>query len=245
MSTFAVILRIEMKLVLRDFFTVFFALVFPSLMLLIFGSIFGAYPGQHGATMVDDMTPAYSCIVIGVTGLLSFPMNLASNLERNVYRRFDASPSGKLTIMWGELCANLILTLCGLVILFAFARVFFEVVPQGSWSVIAGSALLDIAAIFGMGFFLVSLAPNTRAALALCYATYFVMLFLSGATLPEMLFPETLRAVSDWLPMTYAVRLMQDAFTDAVPEASTFLVLAGTATGGAAAGSIMFRRRLQ
>ncbi len=36
------------------------------------------------------------------------------------------------------------------------------------------------------------------------------MLFLSGATMPDMLFPDTIKRVSGFLPMMYAVDLMRE-----------------------------------
>lgn len=244
MNSFGMILRTELRLTLRDFFTVFFALVFPSLMLLIFGSIFGGYPGQTGATMLDDMTPAYCCMVIGVTGLMGFPLTVASNIERGAYRRFDASPAGKLRIVGGELAANLLLTFAGLAILLVFARLGFGVVPRGNAWAVTGAMALATASLFALGFFLVAAAPGTRVALTLCYAVYFVMLFLSGATLPEMLFSSGVRTVSDFLPMTYAVRLLQAAFNGtSAGVAGDIAVLGAVGLGCGLAGSILFRRR--
>lgn len=243
MNSFPDILRTEIRLTMRDFFTVSFALVFPSLMLLIFGSIFGSYPGQAGETMLDDMTPAYSCMIMGVTGLMGFPLTLTANLEHGVYRRFDACPAGRLRIIWGELAASLILTFAGLAILFTFAWAVFGVVPRGSWLVIAASALLATASFFSLGFLLVAAAPGPRAALTLCYAVYFIALFLSGATLPALLFNDTLRTVSDWLPATYAVRLMQAAFTHA-EAGREILVLAVATAISISLGGLLFRRRI-
>lgn len=229
---------------MRDFFTVFFALVFPSLMLLIFGSIYGEYPSPQGGTMLDSITPAYSCMVMGVTGLLSFPMTVASNMDRGVYVRFDASPVGKTRMIWGELTANLLLTFLGLAILFTFAWAVFGVLPKGSWLALAGAVVLCTVSMLSMGFFLIAVCPGSRSALALCYTVYFVMLFLSGATLPRLLFNETLLAVSNWIPMTYAVQLMQGAFIgfSGLPAAE-LLVVGSTAVGCGVGGTLLFRIR--
>ena len=244
MKRAATILITALRLTLRDFFTVFFALVFPSLMLLLFGSIFGRYRGPAGGTMLDEITPAYTCIVMGVTGVLGFPLTFAGNLEHGVYRRFDVTPVGRLPVIWGELTANALLTFAGLGILLAFARIAFGTVPQGSWLGLLGAAMLSIAALFAVGFFLVAAAPGARSALALCYTAYFVMLFLSGATLPQMLLGSTLTTVSDWLPMTYAVRLMQAAFMGtAAGVIQDVLALTMTSLAGVLLGALIMRRR--
>lgn len=243
-QAFGQILRTELRLTMRDFFTVFFALIFPALMLLIFGSIFGGYPSPDGGSMLDSMVPAYSCMIIGVTGLMGFPLNLVSNMERGVYRRFDASPAGKIRIILGELAANLLLTFLGLAVLFVFAWTVFGVTARGNAFAIAGALVLGTASIFALGFFLVAAAPGSRVALTLCYTVYFVMLFLSGATLPRLLFSDGLIAVSNWLPMTYAVQLMQDAFNGADGHVATSMIILLCVTiGCGAAGSILFRRR--
>ena len=49
MKQFAVICKTELRLFIRDFFSFFFTLVFPVLMLLLMGSVFGNAPVYEGA----------------------------------------------------------------------------------------------------------------------------------------------------------------------------------------------------
>ena len=95
MKKFAVICNIEFRLFVRDFFCFFFALVFPVLMLLLFGGIFGNAPIYEGADMgmMDATVPAYAVMVIGVTGLMSLPLTLSGYKEKKIYKRFDATPA--------------------------------------------------------------------------------------------------------------------------------------------------------
>lgn len=97
MKRFMTIFEIELRLFTRDFFGFFFTLVFPVLMLLLFGGIYGNTPIYEGADlrMMDVSVPAYSVMVIGVTGLMSLPLTLAGYKEKKIYKRFDASPVGK------------------------------------------------------------------------------------------------------------------------------------------------------
>lgn len=82
---------------MRDCFSCFFALAFPVLMLLLFGGIYGNTPIYDGAEirMMDISVPAYSAMVIGVTGLMSLPLTLSGYKERKIYKRFNATPVGK------------------------------------------------------------------------------------------------------------------------------------------------------
>ena len=44
---------------------------------------------------MDVSVPAYSAMIIGVTGLMAFPLTLAGYKESRIYKRFDATPAGR------------------------------------------------------------------------------------------------------------------------------------------------------
>ena len=63
---------VEIKLYLRQPEAAFFTLVFPMLLLFLFGSIYGNKPNPFfcGRGMVDVSTPAYLAMINGSTGLI-------------------------------------------------------------------------------------------------------------------------------------------------------------------------------
>lgn len=71
------------------------------------------------------------------------------------------------------------------------------------------------------------------------------MLFLSGATMPDMMFPDTIKRISALLPMTYAVDLMQGVFAgDSLSlHGKELLVLGMLAVICTAAGAVLYRRK--
>jgi len=88
MKGFTAICKIELRLFMREFFSFFFALVFPVLMLVLFGGIYGNTPIYEGADvkMMDISVPAYAVMVIGVTGLMSLPLTLSGYKEKKSIR---------------------------------------------------------------------------------------------------------------------------------------------------------------
>lgn len=214
MKRFAVICKYELILFLRDFFGVFFTLVFPTLMIMIFGGIYGndpVYPGAD-AGMMDVSVPAYAVMVIGVTGLMSFPLTLSACKEKKIYKRYDATPVGERMIMQAQIMVNFIMTLLGIAILLIAGRLLYGVKIAGGAGMVFFSLLLSVAMLFSMGFLFTAVTDDAKVTNALCYVFYFVMLFLSGATIPDMLFSGAVKTVSKCLPMTYAVDLLQGAF---------------------------------
>ncbi len=211
---FAVICKIELQLFTRDFFSFFFTLIFPVLMLLLFGGIFGNAPIYAGADvrMMDISVPAYAVMIIGVTGLMSLPLTLSGYKEKKIYKRFDASPVGKKSIMLAQVLVNLIMTLIGILILLIAGKLLYHIQIKGTFLSVCTGMLFSIAAMFSIGFLFTAIGKDLKSTTLLCYLFYFIMLFLSGATMPDMLFPDTIKKFSDFLPMTYAVDLMQGIF---------------------------------
>ncbi len=214
MKRFMTICQIEFFLFLREFFGCFFTLVFPTMMLVLFGSIYGNEPFSPGEPlgMMDLSVPAYATMVIGVTGLMAFPLTLAGYKEKKIYKRFDATPVGKKTVILAQTTINLLMTLIGIAILLAAGILLYRIQILGSFLPICVSILLSTGAMFSMGFLFTAVARDAKITNLLCYLFYFVMLFLSGATIPDQLFPESVKAAASFLPMTYAVDLMQGAF---------------------------------
>lgn len=247
MKRFAILFKMELRLFTRDFFSFFFTLLFPLLMLLIFGGIFGNAPIYEGADigMMDLSVPAYSCMVIGVTGLMSLPLTISGYQEKKIYKRFDATPIGKRSVIWAQVLVNFIMTLAGIAILLVSGKLLYQIQVKGSFLSVCVGLLFSIAALFSMGFLFTAIGRDSRNTTLLCYLFYFVMLFLSGATMPDMMFSSTIKKVSALLPMTYAVDLMQGVFAgDSLnPHGKELLILGAVTAGCAAAGAFLYRKK--
>lgn len=247
MKRFITICQVELVLFVRDFFGFFFTLVFPAMMLVLFGSIYGNNPIQPGseAGMIDVSVPAYCVMVAGVTGLMSLPLTLAECKEKKIYKRFDATPVGKRSIMVAQVCINVVMTFVGFFVLLLTGLLVYQVQIRGDILSISAAMIISIAAMFSIGFFFTAAARDAKIANLLCYLAYFVMIFLSGATMPDILFPESVRSVANLLPMTYAVDLMQGIFsgyplTNYITELA---VLSGVALTFTIIGAILYRKK--
>lgn len=171
MKGFAAICKIELRLFTRDFFNFFFVLVFPVLMLLLFGGIFGNTPIYDGAevNMMDISVPAYAVMIIGVTGLMSLPLTLSGYKEKKIYKRFDATPAGKKSILAAQVFINLIMTLIGILILLIAGTIFYHIQVRGAFLSVCVSVLFSIAALFSMGFLFTAIGRDLKSTSLICY----------------------------------------------------------------------------
>ena len=202
---------VEFKLYMRQPQAAFFALVFPLLLLLMFGSIYGNKPeaffGGHG--MVDVSTPAYIAIIMGSTGFMSISIIVSTYRERGILRRFRATPLRPTAVIGAQVVVNYVLTLAGAVILVGGARLIYHMRFGGSvWAVLAGFTLSTLS-FFAVGFVVASVSRTSRTAQILAMVLYFPNIFLSGATVPKQIFPPAMRTISKALPMTHVVNLLQ------------------------------------
>ncbi len=202
---------LEWKMNVRNFMNVFFSLVFPVMMLLLFGAMYGNNPspyyGGHGS--VDVSTPGYICMIISVSGLMTLPITVSQYRERKVLKRFMATPIKPLDILVAQLVVNAIVTFIGSLLLIVVGIFVFDLKFYGNPLLVFLSMILVMASIFSIGLFIAGFTKNAKAALAISYVIYFPMLFLSGATLPLQFMPEAIQNISKALPLTYGIELVR------------------------------------
>lgn len=225
-------IRFEWRRVLRFFPTVFFALAFPVMMLVIFGSVFGNEPTDFfdGLGTVDVTVPAYMGLVIAVTGLTSFPLTMAEYRDKGVLRRLLVTPASPMTLLLAQLVVNVVLTVAGLALLVLVGAAFFDLHMAASWAAFVPLLLLVLVSTFSIGFLIAAWAPNERTATSVAMLVYFPMIFLSGSTFPVEMLPDSVLTVTKVLPLTWGVDLLQGAWIEGatVNWALGIAILAGT-----------------
>jgi ABC-2 type transport system permease protein len=204
---------LQLKLYLREPMAFFFTLAYPVLLLLLFGFIYGNEPapqfwGRNFGT-VDASVPAYTAIIIGTVAFMGIPIDTSVNRENGVLRRFRATPLRPLVYLGAGVAVYLLVALLGMAILILTGKLVFGLRMAGSWLNVMAAILLSAMAFFSLGYFIASLAPTARVAQTVGMVIFFPMMFLSGAGMPLQLLPENLRKVSDYLPLTYVVQLIQ------------------------------------
>jgi len=201
----------ESKLFLREPVGAFFTLVFPLMMLFLFGSIYGNTPtamfGGYGT--VDISIPAYTAMIIATTGLMGLTITLASNRENGVLRRLRTTPVSPFVILAAQVIVMFVMTSIGMLLLVLAGKLVFHVQFDGQAASVMAGFVLCCLSFFSLGFILAALVPTARAAQVVGMALLYPMLFLSGAGFPRELLPETIKKVSTYLPLTYVVNLLR------------------------------------
>ncbi|MGC8943002.1 MAG: ABC transporter permease [Caldisericia bacterium] len=211
MNRFFELLKVDFKLLLREFIVVFFSLAFPIFMILIFGGVYGNKPTEFfgGFGSVDVMVPSYLGVIIAINGLMSLPLTLVEYRDKKILKRYMATPLKSSYIILSQFVVNFVLTLLGLILLFVFGKIIFNLKFYGNVFIFSFVFVLSTLSIFSIGFLIASLIKDPRTANTIAYIIYFPMLFLSGATMPLESMPKVMQTVSKILPLTYIVDLFK------------------------------------
>jgi len=235
----------EIKLFLREPMAFFFTLIFPLMMLFLFGSMYGNEPmelfGGYGS--VDVSVPAYMAMIIGTTGLISLTISMASYREKGVLRRLRATPLRPQAILIAEVLMLLLITVVGVALLVVAAKVVYGLRFSGHPLSVVAAFLLSTMSFFALGFVLASLAPTARTGQVVAMVLFYPMLFLSGASVPWETLPEGVKRFARFLPLTHVVALLRGLWTGEPWSAhlTNVGVLAGVLVMGVVVSVITFR----
>ena len=202
---------VEFKLLTRNYMSLFFALVFPVMMLLLFGGMYGNKPIDYynGYGMIDASLPGYIAMIVAVAGLMTLPLTLALYRERKILKRFRATPINASDVLASQVLVCFALTVIGMGILIVVAKIVFDLQFFGHVLPAVFSFILIVLSMFSLGLLIAGISPNGKAATAISYIVYFPMLFLSGSIMPLEMMPQTVKNISKALPLTYGAHLFQ------------------------------------
>jgi ABC-2 type transport system permease protein len=202
----------EAKLFLREPVSAFFTLIFPLLMLFIFGITSGGAPMPGGGSsqgLMDNLVPSLTAMVIGITGLMAITITMATYRENGILRRLRTTPVSPLVVMTAQIVVVFVMTGLGMLLLIAAGRLVYHVRFAGSaFSMLAGFILCSLS-FFGIGFILAGTMPTARTAQIVAMVLLYPMLILSGAAWPRELMPGAVKHISDFIPLTYVVNLLR------------------------------------
>jgi ABC-2 type transport system permease protein len=212
---------IEFKLLVREPITLVFALAYPLIVLFVLAEVFGTEitrddeTGElvfRGVSPVDYYVGAYVALVVASIGMISLPVHLASYRERGVLRRFRASGvPGPLLLGAQATVAMAGAAVSALVLFVAAWLVYDTALPNSALDTAVAFALVAVE-FAAIGTLLGTALPTARAAQGAGLLLFFVNMFIAGAGPPPEVLSDVLRRTADFLPLTHAIHLLQDAW---------------------------------
>ncbi|UNX55337.1 ABC transporter permease [Georgenia sp. TF02-10] len=232
------LLGTETAVWLRDAGTVFFGVVFPSVVLLGVGfaipgmrdPITDAPPPWDGLTPIATYLPIVLATAIGTSALTVMPVTLATFREKGVLRRLATTPMRPQGLIASHLVINLGATLVSSVVALAVGMLVFDAVAPGRAAVVLLAFVLAVAAMFALGTLVAARAARGTTASAIGMTIYFPSLLFAGLWTPGPVMIDFIREIGQFTPLGAASQAMTEGwFGDGFPALQMVVMVAWTA----------------
>ncbi len=217
MSTTALGVRrggLEIKQFTRSRESVVFTMLFPVLMLAIFGSIFtGRLAG--GVRFTQYFVVGMIASGLLATGFQSLGIWIPIERDRGVLKRLAGTPMPKAAYFIGKILMVLAIGTVETAILLAFGVLFFDIsLPSSAakWVTFGWVGLLGITACTLMGIAASGFVRSARGASAVITPIALVLQFISGVFFVFTSLPHWMQTVASFFPLKWMCQGMRSVF---------------------------------
>jgi ABC-2 type transport system permease protein len=227
---FSELLKVEVKLALRTPIGLGMGIGIPTVLLLVFGLIGAASPGNvagTGLTVIDLWVPTLMVIAFASLGIYILPITLVRYRELGWLRRLSTTPESPSRLLAAQSIINLVLALAAILILIFGSELIFGAPLDVSIPYFVLSVILSIAVMFSLGFVLAALVPSQQVATGACGGLIFLSFFFSGLWVQPAQVGGTLATIMYYSPQGAADRvLLYSVFNTAPPYTSMLALVA-------------------
>ena len=163
---------------------------------------------------IDFLMPGVVAMSIMQMGLFSVAFSFVQLKSRGVLRRLQATPILPASFIFAQVFTRLSVSILQTLVLVGLAVVAFDVHLEGNLGIMLVLALLGGGVFVSMGFAVSGWARTEDVAAPVANAIALPMMFLSGVFFPRDAMPEPLRAVADFLPLSYLVDALRNVAVD-------------------------------
>ncbi len=198
----------DLKLFLRDPMALGFTFVLPAVLFIIFGNIFGN-ESYGGVEYFDLYISAMIAIMILNIGLFTIGLQLVIDREKGVLRRLKGTPLRPWVMFLSILMKAIIAAIVGAIEIMVIAYFLFKV-PMTE-HIMSYFLMLVIVTVGFCSFCLIitSVSKTAGAGLGIAFVLMYIMLFLSGVTIPLEIYPETVQTIAQFVPLYYVHDVLQ------------------------------------
>lgn len=210
MKRFLTFLKVEGKLSLRSTDGIIFGIGMPVGVLLLIAVVAGSQ-SAGGADYSFLQSAFASLLTVGIcaTAFMGLPLTIADYRDKKILKHFFATPIRPFMILSVQVVIGMLTSFFSAALVTVLAVFGFGYRMEGDPFLFIGAFLLVMLSMYSIGMILASLCKTVKIANVVTTFVYFPMLFLSGATIPFELFPDTVQKVCNVLPLTHGIKLLK------------------------------------
>ncbi|GLY06157.1 MULTISPECIES: ABC transporter permease [Actinoplanes] len=230
MTVFVKLTTTELRLLVREPLAIFFAVLFPTALVVILGAIRvfrEPVPELGGLRIIDLYVGIAVTLVLAMLGLQMLPAALATYREKGVLRRLATTPVHPVALLGAQLVANLLVAVVAAALCITVGYLVYDVQPAANMPAFLIAFLLSGAGVFAIGLLVAALVPTGKAGNAVGTLLFFPSMFFAGLWAPRESMPATVQRIGDFTPLGAAERALHEAMTGSWPNPLSVAVLLG------------------
>jgi ABC-2 type transport system permease protein len=225
---FSELLKVEGRLAVREPIGLGMGIAFPLILLVVFGIVGIASPGNVGNTnytVLDLYVPVI--IVLGFVGLgiEVLPVTMVKYREMGWLRRVSTTPESPSKLLAAQLIINLALALATILIVIIGSELIFGEQLAISIPYFVLSVVLSLAATFSLGLVVAALVPSQSVATGVSGGLLFLLFFLAGLWIPPATVGGPLATIMYYSPSGAAALALLDSVFNSTPPYTSLVML--------------------
>lgn len=200
--------RIELKLFSRDIMQMFFTFILPAALFILFGMLFGDV-SYDGVPYFEKYIPAMISIIILNTTLFTLGVQMVTDREKGVLRRLRGTPLKPWMMFFGVSLKGLFAVIVGAIEIIVLAYLIFNITPSPYLLTEFLIITFTYICFSSIGFLITSVSSKIGVSLGIAFILMYIMMFLSGTTLPLTQLPPVITTISNYIPLTHVHQLLE------------------------------------
>jgi ABC-2 type transport system permease protein len=206
-------LRAQQRLFWRSREAAFFTFLLPIVFLVLLGSVYGDanIDGIRAATYLLSGMIGYG---VTATAFVGLAISIVIRRESGVLKRVRGTPMPPAVYLAAVIASVLVVISIEVTAQVLIGRFLLDADWPASALALVGSVALGAASFAALGLAISGLVKSAEGASAVINAVYLPMTFISGVFFSSKALPGFLEAISDVLPLTFLLRLVQSTFLE-------------------------------
>ena len=210
----------ELRCFARNREALFFTLLFPVMMLVLFGAIFGGRDAITGVKYAQVLTAGILASGLASVTFVNLAISVCTERDAGDLKRLAATPMPKAAYFIGKLIQVFVIMVVEILLIILVGVLLYGVklpTSPARWLTFAWLTILGSMAFGLLGIAMSSLPRNAKAAAPLVNIPFVALQFISGVFVPYNELSPAIRSVASifplkWLAQGYRSVFLPDAF---------------------------------
>ncbi|MFI9380332.1 ABC transporter permease [Kutzneria sp. NPDC052558] len=196
---------------LRDPRMLFFNLLQPLVMLLLFSQVFGGISQlgslQQWGSYINYLLPS-TLVTTAMTSAMSSGVGLLTEMSNGVIARFRSMPVSLFSVLLARSLSDTVRMAIQLVFMLIAAAALFGFTPAGGMLGVAAALAVSLVVGWGLGWLFLAIATWVKKAetmQAVAFLAMFPLMFGSSAYMPVSTMPGWVQVIANVNPLSYAI----------------------------------------